>query len=129
MGIGQSAMCTSSMAEPESGGQAALPHHGSARLGLGHDSSSAVLSPRTAGLGGDAERLLPSCPRQVTSALDSSKVFSASRDKTVMMWELHGTSGPSQHFPGHDLVVTGLAVSPGEEQRAPVPQGFLGNFS
>uniref|UniRef100_A0A8D0HK20 WD repeat domain 31 n=1 Tax=Sphenodon punctatus TaxID=8508 RepID=A0A8D0HK20_SPHPU len=29
-----------------------------------------------------------------------------------MMWELHGNSGPAQHFPGHDLVVTGLAVSP-----------------
>lgn len=33
-----------------------------------------------------------------------------------MMWELHGTSGPRQFFPGHELVVTGLAVSPGEEQ-------------
>ncbi|XP_010165337.1 WD repeat-containing protein 31, partial [Antrostomus carolinensis] len=49
---------------------------------------------------------------KVTSALDSTRVFSASRDKTVMMWELHGTSGPSQRFSGHDLVVTGLAVSP-----------------
>nr|XP_025969532.1 WD repeat-containing protein 31 isoform X2 [Dromaius novaehollandiae] len=29
-----------------------------------------------------------------------------------MMWELLGTSGPRQHFPGHELVVTGLAVSP-----------------
>jgi len=36
-----------------------------------------------------------------------------------MMWELHGTSGPMQRFPGHDLVVTGLAVSPGEEQHTP----------
>ncbi|NXP42960.1 WDR31 protein, partial [Leiothrix lutea] len=53
---------------------------------------------------------------KVTSALDSSRVFSASRDKTVMMWELHRTSGPSQHFPGHDLVVTGLAVSPDASQ-------------
>eukprot|EP00075_Anas_platyrhynchos_P008876 XP_021133218.2 WD repeat-containing protein 31 isoform X2 [Anas platyrhynchos] len=33
-----------------------------------------------------------------------------------MMWELHRTSGPSQHFPGHDLVVTGLAVSPDATQ-------------
>ncbi|KAM6316019.1 WD repeat-containing protein 31 [Podargus strigoides] len=49
---------------------------------------------------------------KVTSTLDSNRVFSASRDKTVMMWELQGTSEPSQHFPGHDLVVTGLAVSP-----------------
>ena len=88
-----------------------------------------MLSPRTAGLAGEAHRLLPSCPWQVTSALDSNKVFSASRDKTVMMWELHGTSGPSQHFPGHDLVVTGLAVSPGEGQHAPIPQGFPDNFS
>ncbi|NWX13637.1 WDR31 protein, partial [Aegotheles bennettii] len=53
---------------------------------------------------------------KVTSALDSSRVFSASRDKTVMMWELHGTSEPSQHFAGHDLVVTGLAVSPDASQ-------------
>ncbi|XP_009666411.2 WD repeat-containing protein 31 isoform X3 [Struthio camelus] len=49
---------------------------------------------------------------KVTCALDSKRVFSASRDKTAMMWELHGTSEPRQHFPGHDLVVTGLAVSP-----------------
>uniref|UniRef100_A0A8C3C4E0 WD repeat domain 31 n=1 Tax=Cairina moschata TaxID=8855 RepID=A0A8C3C4E0_CAIMO len=53
---------------------------------------------------------------KVTCALDSNRIFSASRDKTVMMWELHGTSGPSQHFPGHDLVVTGLAVSPDATQ-------------
>ena len=76
-----------------------------------------------------ADRLLPSCPWQVASALDSSRVFSASRDKTVLMWELHGTPGPRQRFPGHDLVVTGLAVSPGEEHRAPVPQGLPDNFS
>ncbi|NXP11644.1 WDR31 protein, partial [Thinocorus orbignyianus] len=49
---------------------------------------------------------------KVTSALDSNRVFSTSRDKTVMMWELHGAPGPSQCFPGHDLVVTGLAASP-----------------
>ncbi|XP_042642749.1 WD repeat-containing protein 31 isoform X2 [Tyto alba] len=54
--------------------------------------------------------------REVTCALDSNRVFSASRDKTVMMWEPHRTSGPSQHFPGHDLVVTGLAVSPDASQ-------------
>lgn len=53
---------------------------------------------------------------KVTCALDSNRIFSASRDKTVMMWELHRTSGPSQHFPGHDLVVTGLAVSPDATQ-------------
>ncbi|XP_040387012.1 WD repeat-containing protein 31 isoform X2 [Cygnus olor] len=53
---------------------------------------------------------------KVTCALDSNRIFSASRDKTVMMWELHRTSGPSQHFPGHDLVVTGLAASPDATQ-------------
>ncbi|NWX89475.1 WDR31 protein, partial [Nothoprocta pentlandii] len=49
---------------------------------------------------------------KVTCAPDSNRAFSASRDKTVIMWEFHGNSGPRQHFPGHDLVVTGLAVSP-----------------
>ncbi|XP_065709915.2 WD repeat-containing protein 31 isoform X1 [Patagioenas fasciata] len=53
---------------------------------------------------------------KVTCALDSNRVFSASRDKTVMMWELHGIPGPRQRFPGHDLVVTGLAVSPDVSQ-------------
>lgn len=46
-----------------------------------------------------------------------------------MMWELHGTAGPSQHFPGHDLVVTGLAVSPGEGQQTPSPQGLTDSVS
>ncbi|NWJ04235.1 WDR31 protein, partial [Crypturellus undulatus] len=49
---------------------------------------------------------------KVSCAPDSTRLFSASRDKMVMMWEFHGTSGPRQLFPGHDLVVTGLAVSP-----------------
>ncbi|NXJ71196.1 WDR31 protein, partial [Rostratula benghalensis] len=53
---------------------------------------------------------------KVTSALDSNRVFSASRDKTVMMWDLHRAPGPSQCFPGHELVVTGLAVSPDASQ-------------
>ncbi|NXU50473.1 WDR31 protein, partial [Turnix velox] len=53
---------------------------------------------------------------KVTSALDSNRVFSASRDKTVMMWEFHGTSEPRQHFAGHELVVTGLAVNPEASQ-------------
>lgn len=61
----------------------------------------------------------PSAPLQVVCTHDSNRVFSASRDRMVMMWELHGTSGPMQRFPGHDLVVTGLAVSPGEEQHTP----------
>lgn len=73
--------------------------------------------------GQEADLLLPSGPWQVTC--DSNRIFSASRDKTVMMWELHRTSGPSQHFPGHDLVVTGLAVSPGEDQHTPIPQTMI----
>uniref|UniRef100_A0A8D0HH42 WD repeat domain 31 n=1 Tax=Sphenodon punctatus TaxID=8508 RepID=A0A8D0HH42_SPHPU len=56
---------------------------------------------------------LPAADIKVATCIsDSNRFFSASRDKTVMMWELHGNSGPAQHFPGHDLVVTGLAVSP-----------------
>uniref|UniRef100_K7FV37 WD repeat domain 31 n=1 Tax=Pelodiscus sinensis TaxID=13735 RepID=K7FV37_PELSI len=53
---------------------------------------------------------------KVACALQSSRIFSASRDKTVMMWERHRSPGPSQRFPGHDLVVTGLAVSPDASQ-------------
>ncbi|NWI84530.1 WDR31 protein, partial [Pitta sordida] len=53
---------------------------------------------------------------KVTSARDSNRVFSGSRDRTVRMWELQGTPGPRQLFPGHDLVVTGLAVSPDGSQ-------------
>uniref|UniRef100_A0A8C5JSV5 WD repeat domain 31 n=1 Tax=Junco hyemalis TaxID=40217 RepID=A0A8C5JSV5_JUNHY len=81
----------------------------------GRDKSVAVSSWRS----GAALRRFTGHEREVTkvtSALDSSRVFSASRDKTVMMWELQGTAGPRQHFPGHDLVVTGLAVSPDASQ-------------
>ncbi|NXC29989.1 WDR31 protein, partial [Campylorhamphus procurvoides] len=81
----------------------------------GRDKSVAVCSWRS----GAALRRFLGHEREVTKvtpALDSSRVFSASRDKTVMMWELHGASGPSQHFPGHELVVTGLAVSPDASQ-------------
>ncbi|NWU63772.1 WDR31 protein, partial [Pterocles burchelli] len=53
---------------------------------------------------------------KVTSAPGSSRIFSASRDRTAMMWELHGAAGLSQRFPGHELVVTGLAVSPDGSQ-------------
>lgn len=42
----------------------------------------------------------------------SSQFFSASRDKMVLMWDLHGFSHPRQKLAGHDMVVTGLAVSP-----------------
>ncbi|NWR18189.1 WDR31 protein, partial [Emberiza fucata] len=94
----------------------------------GRDKSVAVSSWRS----GAALRRFTGHEREVTkvtSALDSNRVFSASRDKTVMMWELHGPSGPSQHFPGHDLVVTGLAVSPGEGQHIPGPQGLTDSVS
>ncbi|XP_069729225.1 WD repeat-containing protein 31 [Phaenicophaeus curvirostris] len=81
----------------------------------GRDKSVAVCSWRS----GAVLRRFVGHEREVTKitcALDSNRVFSASRDKTVMMWELHGTSGPSQLFTGHDLVVTGLAVSPDASQ-------------
>ncbi|KAM6441955.1 uncharacterized protein PHA67_021038 [Liasis olivaceus] len=42
---------------------------------------------------------------------DSSWLFSASRDKTVLMWDLRGGSEAAWCFLGHRLVVTGLAVS------------------
>ncbi|KAM9642354.1 WD repeat-containing protein 31 [Trichechus inunguis] len=42
----------------------------------------------------------------------SNQFFSASRDRMVMMWDLHGSSQPRQQFSGHAMVVTGLAVSP-----------------
>ncbi|KFV64553.1 WD repeat-containing protein 31, partial [Dryobates pubescens] len=53
---------------------------------------------------------------KVSTAPASGRVFSASRDRTVLMWELEATAGPSQHFAGHELVVTGLAVSPDGSQ-------------
>ncbi|XP_061459587.1 WD repeat-containing protein 31 isoform X3 [Rhineura floridana] len=53
---------------------------------------------------------------KVTCLPNSSWLFSASRDKTVLMWGLHGVSGAAQRFSGHDLVVTGLAVSPDSQQ-------------
>ncbi|KAL0979841.1 hypothetical protein UPYG_G00190530 [Umbra pygmaea] len=43
----------------------------------------------------------------------STWIFSASRDKTVMMWDLNQGDEPIQEFCGHELVVNGLAVSPG----------------
>ncbi|XP_068409084.1 WD repeat-containing protein 31 isoform X2 [Eschrichtius robustus] len=46
----------------------------------------------------------------------SGQFFSASRDKTVMMWDLQGSSQPRQQFSGHTMVVTGLAVSPDTSQ-------------
>ncbi|XP_059513659.1 WD repeat-containing protein 31 isoform X1 [Myotis daubentonii] len=46
----------------------------------------------------------------------SNQFFSASRDRMVMMWDLHGSSQPRQQFSGHAMVVTGLAVSPDSAQ-------------
>ncbi|TRY96699.1 hypothetical protein DNTS_005946 [Danionella cerebrum] len=42
----------------------------------------------------------------------SSLIFSASRDKTVLMWDLCRDTEPMQEFCGHELVVNGVAVSP-----------------
>ncbi|XP_069332788.1 WD repeat-containing protein 31 isoform X1 [Eulemur rufifrons] len=42
----------------------------------------------------------------------SNQFFSASRDRMVMMWDLHGSSQPRQQLSGHAMVVTGLAVGP-----------------
>ncbi|KAK7803983.1 hypothetical protein U0070_012450 [Myodes glareolus] len=41
----------------------------------------------------------------------SNQFFSASRDKSVLMWDLQGSSQPRQELSGHALVVTGLAVT------------------
>ncbi|XP_054376452.1 WD repeat-containing protein 31 isoform X3 [Pongo pygmaeus] len=46
----------------------------------------------------------------------SSQFFSSSRDRMVMMWDLHGSSQPRQQLCGHAMVVTGLAVSPDSSQ-------------
>ncbi|XP_061784147.1 WD repeat-containing protein 31 isoform X1 [Nerophis lumbriciformis] len=42
----------------------------------------------------------------------STWIFSGSRDKTVLMWDLNQGDEPIQEFSGHELVVNGLAVSP-----------------
>ncbi|XP_056448506.1 WD repeat-containing protein 31 [Gadus chalcogrammus] len=42
----------------------------------------------------------------------STWIFSASRDKSVLMWDLDQGDEPIQEFCGHELVVNGLAVSP-----------------
>ncbi|XP_045877857.1 WD repeat-containing protein 31 isoform X2 [Meles meles] len=46
----------------------------------------------------------------------SSLFFSASRDRTATLWDLHGPAQPRQQFSGHTMVVTGLAVSPDSSQ-------------
>ncbi|XP_051788276.1 WD repeat-containing protein 31 [Erpetoichthys calabaricus] len=49
---------------------------------------------------------------KVACVYGSSRLFSASRDKRALMWNLQDSSRPAQEFVGHDLVVNGLAVSP-----------------
>uniref|UniRef100_UPI00398E444A WD repeat-containing protein 31 isoform X1 n=2 Tax=Pristiophorus japonicus TaxID=55135 RepID=UPI00398E444A len=49
---------------------------------------------------------------KVTCIFQSNRIFSASRDKTALMWDIDCKAGPLQEFTGHELVVTGLAVSP-----------------
>ncbi|XP_070375048.1 WD repeat-containing protein 31 isoform X6 [Equus asinus] len=53
---------------------------------------------------------------KVSCVHKSDQFFSASRDRTVMMWDLHGSVQPRQHFSGHAMVVTGVAVSPDSSQ-------------
>lgn len=53
---------------------------------------------------------------KVTCIPNSNQFFSASRDRMVMMWDLHGSSQPRQQLCGHAMVVTGLAVSPDSSQ-------------
>ncbi|XP_067825630.1 WD repeat-containing protein 31 isoform X2 [Heptranchias perlo] len=53
---------------------------------------------------------------KVTCVFQSNRIFSASRDKTVLMWDTDSKAGPLQEFTGHELVVTGLAVSPDGKQ-------------
>lgn len=57
--------------------------------------------------------LLPPSICQVLCYPGSTWIFSASRDKTVLMWDLNQGDEPIQEFCGHELVVNGLAVSPG----------------
>lgn len=53
--------------------------------------------------------------REVTKVVcypGTTWLFSASRDKTVLMWDLNQGYEPIQEFSGHELVVNGIAVSP-----------------
>ncbi|KAL7836157.1 hypothetical protein AOLI_G00274410 [Acnodon oligacanthus] len=49
---------------------------------------------------------------KLTCFTGSPWIFSASRDKTVLMWDFAGASDPIQTFYGHELVINGVAVSP-----------------
>lgn len=57
--------------------------------------------------------ILPPSICQVVCFPGSTWIFSASRDKTVLMWDLNQGDDPIQEFSGHELVVNGLAISPG----------------
>ncbi|XP_067087247.1 WD repeat-containing protein 31 isoform X1 [Osmerus mordax] len=53
--------------------------------------------------------------REVTKVVcfpGSTWIFSASRDKSVLMWDINQGDEPIQEFCGHELVVNGVAVSP-----------------
>lgn len=68
-----------------------------------------------------ARGILPLCPvSQVRCVPGSSRIFSASRDKSALMWDLTCGDDPVQEFCGHELVVNGLAVSPGDHLMCPV---------
>ncbi|XP_036914972.1 WD repeat-containing protein 31 isoform X1 [Sturnira hondurensis] len=53
---------------------------------------------------------------KIACVYKSKQFFSASRDRKVLMWDLHGSSQPSQRFSGHAMAVTGVAVSPDSAQ-------------
>lgn len=53
--------------------------------------------------------------REVTKVVcypGTTWIFSGSRDKSVLMWDLNQGDEPIQEFCGHELVVNGIAVSP-----------------
>lgn len=52
---------------------------------------------------------------QVLCYPGSTWIFSASRDKTVLMWDLNQGDEPIQEFCGHELVVNGIAISLGTQ--------------
>ncbi|TSO98504.1 WD repeat-containing protein 31 [Bagarius yarrelli] len=52
------------------------------------------------------------CVTSLNSDLCSTWIFSASRDKSVLMWDFTGGINPVQSFCGHELVVNGVSVSP-----------------
>ena len=57
--------------------------------------------------------ILPPSFCQVVCYPGSTWIFSASRDKTVLMWDINQGDEPIQEYCGHELVVNGVAISPG----------------